>query len=123
AARAGPLRPSEVGVGDTPAVFPPPAGDHFLFAADTVVAGVHADLALTGLDDLGWKALTAAVSDVAAMGGEAGGAVVTVAGPAGTDLAFPYQGLGAAAPAWRCPLVGGGLVNASGLGGAAPGRG
>jgi thiamine-monophosphate kinase len=111
----GPPDPSETWIGDDTAVLPPPAGDHFLFAADTVVAGVHADLSLTGLDDLGWKALTAAVSDVAAMGGEAGVAVVTVAGPPGTDLARLYQGLGAAASAWRCPIVGGDLVNAGDL--------
>ena len=30
-------------------------------AADSMVAGVHADLALTGLDDFGWKAMVASV--------------------------------------------------------------
>jgi thiamine-monophosphate kinase len=115
AALPGPPDASEVWIGDDTAVLPPPAGDHFLFATDTVVAGVHADLALTGLDDLGWKALTAAVSDVAAMGGEAGVAVVSVAGPPGTDLARLYEGLGAAAAAWQCPIVGGDLTNAGDL--------
>ena len=45
----------------------------------------------------------AAVSDVAAMGGDAGVAVVTVAGPPGTDLARLYEGLGAAAAAQQVP--------------------
>jgi thiamine-monophosphate kinase len=115
AALPGPPDASEVWIGDDTAVLPAPAGDHFLFAADTVVAGVHADLTLTGLDDLGWKALAAAVSDVAAMGGEPGVAVVTVAGPPGTDLACLYEGLGAAAAAFHCPIVGGDLTNAGGL--------
>jgi thiamine-monophosphate kinase len=107
--------PAEVWIGDDAAVLALPAGDHLLFAADTVVAGVHADLSLTGLDDLGWKALMAAVSDVAAMGGEAGVAVVTVAGPPGTDLSLLYRGLGSAAAASGCPIVGGDLTNAGDL--------
>jgi thiamine-monophosphate kinase len=115
AALPGPPDSSEVWIGDDTAVLPLPPGDHILFAADTVVAGVHADLALTGLDDLGWKALTAAVSDVAAMGGEVGVAVVTVAGPPGTDLGRLYEGLGAAAAAFHCPIVGGDLTNAGDL--------
>jgi thiamine-monophosphate kinase len=86
-----------------------------LFAADTVVAGVHADFTLTGLDDFGWKALAAAVSDLAAMGGEAGHAVVSVAGPGRgeVDLDRLYQGIGAAAAFHGCPVVGGDLVGAA----------
>jgi thiamine-monophosphate kinase len=112
AALPEPADPAEVWIGDDAAVLALPAGDHLLLAADTVVAGVHADLSLTGLDDLGWKALMAAVSDVAAMGGAAGVALVTVAGPPGTDLAALYAGLGAAAAASGCPIVGGDLANA-----------
>jgi thiamine-monophosphate kinase len=105
----------EVWIGDDTAVLALPAADHLLFAADTVVAGVHADLRLTGLDDLGWKALTAAVSDLAAMGGDPGAALVTVAGPQGTDLPRLYEGLSAAAAACECPIVGGDLTNAPDL--------
>jgi thiamine-monophosphate kinase len=112
AALPEPADPAEVWIGDDAAVLSMPNGDRLLLAADTVVAGVHADLSLTGLDDLGWKALMAAVSDVAAMGGDAGVAVVAVAGPPGTDLALLYEGLGAAAAAAGCPIVGGDLTNA-----------
>lgn len=102
----------QVWIGDDAAVLPLPAGRSMLLAADTVVAGVHADLTLTGLDDLGWKAVMAAVSDVAAMGGDPGFCLITVAGPPETDLARLYEGLGAAASACRCPIVGGDLTNA-----------
>jgi thiamine-monophosphate kinase len=105
----------QVWIGDDAAVLTFPVGRRLLFAADTVVAGVHADLALTGLADLGWKALAAAVSDVAAMGGEPGFSVVTVAGPPGTDLARLYDGLAGAATMFRSPIVGGDLTNASEL--------
>jgi thiamine-monophosphate kinase len=86
-----------------------------LLAADTVVGGVHADLGLTGLDDLGWKSMAASLSDVAAMGGTPGHALVTVAGPAGTDLERLYDGLSAASAEYGCPIVGGDLTNAGSL--------
>lgn len=114
-ARLGPLTPPEVGIGDDAAVLRAPAGGWLLLAADTVVAGVHADLALTGLDDLGWKAVAANVSDIAAMAGRPAHLLVTVAGPPETDLDLLYQGIGEAAATWRCPVVGGDLTNASAL--------
>ena len=64
---AKPADPAEVWIGDDAAIVRPPEG-WMLLAADTVVAGVHADLAYTSLDDLGWKAMAASVSDIAAMG-------------------------------------------------------
>jgi thiamine-monophosphate kinase len=107
-----PTDPRQLWIGDDAAILPAPAGEWLLLAADTVVAGVHADLSLTSLSDLGWKALMASVSDLAAMGAEPGFAVVTVAGPAGTDLVELYDGLGPAASAAGCPIVGGDLANA-----------
>lgn len=97
---------------DAAAVDLPPAGGCLLLAADTVVAGVHADLRLTGLDDLGWKAMVASLSDIAAMGGQPGHALVTVAGPPDTDLSELYSGIAAAAREFGCPVVGGDLTNA-----------
>ena len=94
-----------------------PAGTRLLITVDTVVAGVHADLSLTGVDDLGWKALAAAVSDIAAMGGEVGHAVVSVAGPGSKaiDLDALYDGLAASAAAHGCSVIGGDLVEAPAL--------
>ena len=83
-----------------------------LLAADQVVAGVHADLDLTGLDDLGWKAMAVNVSDLAAMGGRPLHALVTVAGPSSTDLDALYRGIADASRAYACPVVGGDLANA-----------
>lgn len=101
----------ETWIGDDAAVVLVPGG-RLLMAADVVVAGVHADLGLVGLDDLGWKALAVNVSDIAAMGGRPGHALVSVAGPAGTDLDLLYRGLAEAARHWACPIVGGDLANA-----------
>jgi thiamine-monophosphate kinase len=94
-------------IGDDAAVVPVPPGD-VLLTADAVVAGVHADLDLVGLDDLGWKAIAVNVSDVAAMGGRPLYALVTVAGPlADVDVDALYEGLSAAADEYACPIVGG----------------
>jgi thiamine-monophosphate kinase len=96
-------------VGDDVAVVPGPSGS-MLLAADAVVAGVHCDLDLVGLDDMGWKAMVANVSDVAAVGGRPCYALVTVAGPLATlDFELLYDGLLAASAAYECPIVGGDL--------------
>jgi thiamine-monophosphate kinase len=98
-------------VGDDAAVVQGPAG-RLLLAADAVVAGVHADLELVGLDDMGWKAMVANVSDIAAVGGRPCCAVVTVAGPLGQlDFDLLYDGLTEAASAYECPIVGGDLTS------------
>lgn len=102
----------ETWIGDDTAVLPAAGRGWQLLAADTVVEGVHTDLRLLGLADLGWKAVAANISDIAAMGGRPGYAVVTVAAPPGTDLDELYDGIGSAASCYQCPVVGGDLVNA-----------
>ena len=110
----GPQDPLETWIGDDAAVLRSGSG-WALLAADTVVAGVHADLDLTGLADLGWKAVASAVSDIAAMGGDPGHCVVTVSAPAGTDVMELYAGVAAAAAHLSCPVVGGDLTSAGQL--------
>ena len=52
---------------------------------DTVVEGVHFSLSTHSPADVGWKALATALSDLAAMGAEAGEAYVSLVLPAGFD--------------------------------------
>lgn len=98
----------ETWIGDDAAVVASP-GRRMLLTADAVVAGVHADLSLVDLDDMGWKAMAVNVSDVAAMGGTPSCALVVVSGPAGTDVEMLYRGIAEAAAAYACPVVGGDL--------------
>jgi len=98
-------------IGDDAAVVAPPGGS-LLLAADAVVAGVHADLSLVGLDDLGWKAIAVNVSDLAAMGGLPCHCLVTVCGPPATDLSLLYRGVIEATETYGCAVVGGDLSNA-----------
>ena len=86
-----------------------------MLSTDAAVAGVHADLALVGLDDLGWKAVTAAVSDIGAMGAVPRWALVTLCLPHGVDLDRLAAGLADAAATWSCPVVGGDLTSADQL--------
>ena len=56
---------------------------------DTLVDGVHFRRATHGLRDIGWKALATALSDLAAMGAEAGEAYVSVVLP--DDVERPLE--------------------------------
>ena len=109
AGRLPPPVAGEVWIGDDAAVFPAPTGSTLL-TVDTVVEGVHFLAERTGLDDVGWKALTTSVSDVAAMGGEPLRAVVAATVPDTAVLDPVYDGLLAAAEECRCPVVGGDLT-------------
>jgi thiamine-monophosphate kinase len=71
---------------------------------------VHLDPALFPLEDLGFKAVAAAVSDLAAMGGRPRAAVVAVSSPPGTDLEELHRGIADAAAITKCPIVGGDLT-------------
>jgi thiamine-monophosphate kinase len=111
---AGPPGSGQVWVGDDAAVVRVRSGP-LLLTADTLVAGVHADLSLTGVDDFGWKALAVSVSDIAAMGGDPAYALVAVSAPAGTDFAALFDGLSEAADEIGCPIVGGDTTSAGAL--------
>jgi thiamine-monophosphate kinase len=96
-------------VGDDAAVLATFAGDT-LISTDVAVLGVHLDPALFPLEDLGFKAVAAAVSDLAAMGGRPRAAVVAVSSPPGTDLEELHRGIADAAAITKCPIVGGDLT-------------
>jgi thiamine-monophosphate kinase len=111
---SGPPLAGELWIGDDAAVVGPPPG-RLVLSTDAAVAGVHADLTLVGLDDLGWKALTAAVSDLGAMGARPAWALVTFCLPPDTDLDRLGRGVAEASAAWSCPVVGGDLTTAAQL--------
>jgi thiamine-monophosphate kinase len=113
--RGGRPGPGEAWIGDDAAVVALPGGGRIVLTADLVVAGVHGDLALMSVADLGWRAMVASLSDVAAMGAAPGRALVSVASPPETELASLFAGVGEAAAAFGCPVVGGDLSGASQL--------
>jgi thiamine-monophosphate kinase len=102
----------ELHVGDDAAVLAGFDGD-VIVSTDMAVGGVHLDLDRFPLDDLGYKAVAAAISDLAAMGASPRGAVVSVGSPRGTDLERLHRGMAEAAAVLACPIVGGDLSAAS----------
>lgn len=107
----GPPPAGEVWIGDDAAIVDIGTG-RVLVATDALVAGVHADLTLTSVSDLGWKALAVNVSDLAAMGCRTHRAAVTVAAPDPDTVEELYEGLAGAAARFVCPIVGGDLTSA-----------
>ena len=86
-----------------------------LATADLLLEGVHFDLAFSSPADVGWKAMAANVSDIAAMGGVPRYALVSLGAPASTPAATLeslYEGLGECARAFGVSVVGGDTVSA-----------
>jgi len=118
----------EVHIGDDAAVLAPFVGEA-LVSTDVAVLGVHLDASIFPLEDLGFKAVTSAVSDLAAMGGRPRAAVIAVSSPPGTDLEELHRGIADAAAVTGCPIVGGDLTRSRDVSvavtvlGECPGRG
>ena len=104
--------PGEIWIGDDAALVADSGGRPLLLATDLVVAGVHVDLDLCTVADLGFKAVMVTVSDLAAMGGRPDHLLVSVAAPPGTDLDGLGSGVAEAATATGCIVVGGDLSTA-----------
>ena len=101
-----------VGLGDD-AVVTPRRDGYLVWTTDTMVAAVHFLLGRTAWTDVGWKAVAANVSDLAAMGAQPYLALVTLALPpefAVEDAQALYRGLGEAAKAYGVALGGGDIV-------------
>lgn len=95
------------GIGDDAAVVR--AAGRLVISTDTVVEGVHVDLAVSSLGDAGYKAVTSAVSDIAAMGALARWALVAAVVPArlSADHDALAAGLDEGARACGVSLIGG----------------
>lgn len=115
--RLGPPRRAILGPGDDCAILRPSRARQLL-TIDSVVEGVHFRLAWGTPEELGARALTVNLSDIAAMGGVPTVAVVNLAVRAGLDAAFferMYKGLGAAARAAGVEVAGGNVTRAQEL--------
>jgi thiamine-monophosphate kinase len=104
------------GLRDDAGVVAVPGGGSVVVSVDSVVEGVHVDLALSSPADMGWKALMGALSDLAAMGSSPLGALVALCVPGGSgegELAFGIMaGVAEASAASGCPVVGGDVSSA-----------
>ncbi len=106
-----------LGIGDDCAALAVNGADYLLWTVDSLVEGVHFDLAYTTLAQLGWKSLTVNLSDIAAMGGDPGPALLSLGWPPARDrggaLAFA-AGLAEAAREYGVAVIGGDTVSSPG---------
>lgn len=107
------------GIGDDAAVTAPRAGRHLALTTDLLAEGIHFDLATASIEDVGYKAAVANLSDVAAMGARPEHLLVALAIPASctrSRILRLYKGLMAACRPYRVSLIGGDTsASASGL--------
>ena len=108
---AAALGPRAAGLGDDCAVLPP--SDRRLVAStDVSVEGVHFLRGWLTLEEIGWRATAAALSDLAAEGADAAGVLVALTVPpdAGdVDVTAVMSGAGAATAAVGAAILGGDL--------------
>jgi thiamine-monophosphate kinase len=114
----GPAPPQVIlGIGDDCAALALNGTDYLLWTVDTLVEGVHFDLAYTSLSQLGWKSLTVNLSDIAAMGGDPRQALLSLGWPPALDrrLALEFAaGLAQAAREYGVAVIGGDTVSSPG---------
>jgi thiamine-monophosphate kinase len=99
------------GLGDDCALFPADDG-FFAVSTDVSVEGVHFRLDWISLEEAGWRAASAALSDLAAEGAEPRGLLCAATMPKSAGQAELLQvmaGVGAAAESVGAPVVGGDL--------------
>lgn len=105
----GPVRPGELGIGDDAAVLPV-RGGKIVLTADMLLEGVHFDLRYFRPEEIGWRALMANLSDLAAMGAEPLCYLVSIAAPPDSPLSLLhgiFRGMASAARPSGIRLMGG----------------
>ena len=98
------------GIGDDAAILQPSPGQQLLVSTDVFIEGVHFDLAFQTPRDVGFRAATANLSDIAAMGGNPLYLLVSMAIPGHLQIRNVqacYRGLQEACSPYQVELIGG----------------
>jgi len=99
-----------VNIGDDAAVIEPSKDKLLIFTTDTLMEKVHFDLRYFTFEQIGWKAMVANLSDIAAMGGLPKFALVTIGLPQSTsvkNVISIYDGMNDIAKRYDCKIIGG----------------
>mgnify|MGYP000039906951 CR=1 FL=1 len=109
----GSLKGSTTGIGDDCAVVTPTQFGPLFITTDSMIDGVHFDLKLCSMFDVGWKLLSVSLSDIAAVGGAPRWAVVTL-GVSGEQSVVEveefYRGISTIAEKFGVEIVGGDTI-------------
>jgi thiamine-monophosphate kinase len=105
------------GIGDDAAVIDVPDGERLVASTDASVENVHFKRGWMTPRELGARAATAALSDLAAMGARPLGLLLALGLPENWQAAAEElaDGVGATASALACPIVGGNVTRSSEL--------
>jgi len=105
------------GIGDDAAVLDVPSGEKLVVSTDASVEGVHFRREWFSAQEIGARAATAALSDLAAMAAEPIGLLLALGIPQGWDEAIAElaRGVGASAEQASCPIVGGNVTRSGEL--------
>ena len=109
--------PRATGVGDDAATVEMPSGAELVVSTDASVEGVHFRREWMSASEIGARAATAALSDLAAMAASPLGVLLSLVVPERwqTDLLALARGVGMTAANAGCPIVGGNLTRGSEL--------
>ena len=102
-------------VGDDAAVLDLPPGRKLVVTTDVLVDGVHFSDRTTSPEDIGWRAIAANLSDLAAMGAQPEAVTVGLSLPGSTPLTWVegvYRGMAACLDQWGGVVIGGDLCRA-----------
>lgn len=98
------------GIADDAAVFRPTPGKVQLFTTDAFVEGIHFDLTFTSFKHLGWKVISASISDIIAMGGTPRYITINLSLPKKISVEMVeelYRGAVLACKKYSCIIIGG----------------
>ena len=101
------------GIGDDATVLAPPIGEQLVISTDTSLEDVHFRAEWISPEEIGWRAIAAALSDLAAMGASPLGVLVAIVLPHRwmDGLGALADGIGEAASTYGAPIVGGDLTS------------
>jgi thiamine-monophosphate kinase len=106
-----------VGIGDDAAVVELKSGFQLVLSSDTMVQDIHFNEKTMRMSDVGFKAMAAALSDLAAMGAIPKYALVSLTLPHSADMAMSqqlYEGLYSCAGKFGVAIVGGDTTSTRG---------
>ena len=98
------------GIGDDAAIIQFIQNEHLLVSTDLCIEGIHFDLKLTSFREIGYRAIIANLSDIAAMGGIPRYVLTSVAIPSTsslTNVQALYRGLLSCCHQYKLQLIGG----------------
>ncbi len=99
-----------VNIGDDAAVIKSSPVRFCVFTTDTLIEKIHFDLKYFSYEEIGWKAMVANLSDIAAMGGLPTYALVTIGLTKSMrveDVLSVYEGASRIAQRYDCKIIGG----------------